>query len=120
MGREVKLFNLSFVLAGIAAIAFLIPAGASAANGSGAKGSIKVTSLKQADVKKAGKVKVRIRIPVSRKAPGSQRTKPVKVKIEGKASVVWSPRSNRAFSGTVKVKPNTPRTITLKLNSFGR
>lgn len=120
MGREVKLFNLSFVLAGIAAIAFLIPAGASAANGSGAKGSIKVTSLKQADVKKAGKVKVRIRIPVSRKAPGSQRTKPVKVRIEGKASVVWSPRSNRAFSGTVKVKPNTPRTITLKLNSFGR
>ncbi len=120
VGREVNRTNLSFVLAAAAAIVLLIPAGATAAGSSASKGSIKLTSKRQADVKKAGKVKVRIRITVPRKAPKSQRTKPVKVKVEGKASVVWSPRSNRAFSGTVTVKPNRPKTVTLKLNSYGR
>ncbi len=101
-----------------------MPAGALAGKSkskAGIKGNIAVQSTRQADVKKSGKLKVRVTLKVSRKAPKKLRRKPVKVTLRGTSSVSWSPKNETSVrTKTVKIRPNRKSTISLNLNATGK
>ena len=122
MGREVKRFNLLLVLAGLAALLFAVPTATAAKQGATGKTkrSVTIVDTSQAKVRSTGKVRVKVAVKVSRKAPRKLRKTPQKVSLSGTGSVIWSPKSNRVLSGSTKVRPNRPKTITLKLNAYGR
>ncbi|MCB0861450.1 MAG: hypothetical protein KDB54_12440 [Solirubrobacterales bacterium] len=111
-------------LAGMAALLFAMPTGAMAGkskNKGNVKGNVNVLSARQADVVKSGKLKVRVLLKMSRKAPKKLRKKPIKVTLRGTSSVVWSPKSNTSlYAKTVKVRPNHKTVVTMKLNSTGK
>ncbi len=121
-------FHLLLVVAGLAALLFSVPATAGAAKSKGknraqrvVKGKISVLPARQAAVRKTGKLKVKVKLKVSRKAPKRFRKKAVKVTLRGTASVVWSPRSNTSLRAkTVKVRPNRAKTVMMKLNANGK
>jgi hypothetical protein len=86
----------------------------------GRERSVTIVDTSQSKVRSTGKVRVKVTVRVSRKAPKKLRKAPQKVSLSGTGSVVWSPKSNRVMSGSTKVRPNRPKTITLKLNAHGR
>lgn len=105
---------------------FALPSGAAAGKvvekaTSGLKDTLKTNVRLQAGVKKTGKVKVTITIKAPRKASKKLRRTRVKVRLGGTMSVTWSPRSNTALYGrTIRVKPNRPTKVTMRLNAYGR
>lgn len=125
-GSEMRRFHLLLTLTAAAALLFSLPGTASAGKGSAKNkgkitGAITINSGRQAPVRSTGKLKVTVALKVSSKAPGNLRRKPVSVTLRGSSSVIWSPRSNTSLYGrTVKVRPNQPRTVMLKLNPAGR
>ena len=122
MGSEVKRFHLLLALAGLAALMFAVPNATAAKQGASGKTkrSVSIVDTSQAKVRSTGKVRVKVTVRVSRKAPKKLRKTPQKVSLSGTGYVIWSPKSNRVMSGSTKVRPNRPKTITLKLNAYGR
>lgn len=121
-----KRLNLLLTLAGLTLLLFAIPATATAGKhrggtGPGLKDVVKTQVRAQAPVDRTGTVRVKVTIKAKRSAPRKVRKTPVKVRFTGTAWTNWSPKPRAAFvPKSVKVKPNRPRTVTLRLNAFGR
>jgi len=89
------------------------------------KGSTKLVSRSQAEVRKTGEIKVRIWLRAARTAPSSVRRAEHRVRLTakaGKPQVVggFVPGAGIISAAVSSLRLNRPKTITMKLNARGR
>jgi hypothetical protein len=115
---DVRRFHLLLTLCGMAALLFATPGAATAGK---VRDTMRTQVRAQGQVKKSGAVKVKIAIRVKRTAPAKVRKARVKVRLGGTAWTGWAPRPAKGLvARTVRIKPNRPRVVTLRLNAHGR